>query len=95
MVLCFYTLNNAGLNTTECWVNIRQSICKVVFNQQLGYIFKQNQNELYCQECYTFEEFVLVTEAPQCNRLTVTRQDTDNKNYKKSNMQIQNRQCTK
>ncbi len=40
---------------------------------------------------YTYEEFVLVTEAPHCNRMTVTRQDTDNKNniqiYKIDNVQ--------
>ncbi len=29
---------------------------------------------------YTYEEFVIVTEAPQCNRMTATGQDTDNKN---------------
>ncbi len=28
---------------------------------------------------YTFEEFVKVTEAPQCNRMTETGQDTENK----------------
>ncbi len=28
---------------------------------------------------YTNEEFVSVTEAPRCDRMTVTRQDTDNK----------------
>ncbi len=28
---------------------------------------------------YTYEEFVIVTEAPQCNRMTATGQDTDNK----------------
>ncbi len=28
---------------------------------------------------YTYEEFVIVTEAPQCSRMTVTGQDTDNK----------------
>ncbi len=27
---------------------------------------------------YTYKEFVLVTEAPKCNRMTVTGQDTDN-----------------
>ncbi len=27
----------------------------------------------------TYEEFVLVTVAPQCNRITATGQDTDNK----------------
>ncbi len=42
---------------------------------------------------YTYEDFVLVTEAPQCNRMTVTRQDTDNKMnniqiYKIDNVQI-------
>ncbi len=29
---------------------------------------------------YTYEEFVIVTEAPQCNKKTATGQDTDNKN---------------
>ncbi len=38
----------------------------------------------------TYEEFVLVIEAPQCDRMTVTRQDTDN-----TNNNIQNRQCVK
>ncbi len=28
---------------------------------------------------YTNKEFVLVTEAPQCNKMTATGQDTDNK----------------
>ncbi len=28
---------------------------------------------------YTYEEFVIVTEAPQCNRMTVTGEDTVNK----------------
>ncbi len=28
---------------------------------------------------YTYKEFVIVTEAPQCNRMTATGQDTDNK----------------
>ncbi len=28
---------------------------------------------------YTYKEFVIVTEAPQCNRMTATEQDTDNK----------------
>ncbi len=28
---------------------------------------------------YTYEEFVIVTEAPQCNRMTAIGQDTDNK----------------
>ncbi len=34
---------------------------------------------------YTYKEFVIVTEAPQCNRMTATGQDTDNK---KNNIQI-------
>ncbi len=28
---------------------------------------------------YTYEEFFIVTEASQCNRMTVAGQDTDNK----------------
>ncbi len=40
----------------------------------------------------TYEEFVLVTVAPQCDRMTATGQDTDNKKnngqiYKMDNMQ--------
>ncbi len=44
-VPCFFVLTcnvtivhskNAGLNTTQCWVNIGQNTCWVVFNQQLG-----------------------------------------------------------
>ncbi len=34
---------------------------------------------------YTYKEFVIVTEAPQCNRKTATGQDTGNK---KNNIQI-------
>ncbi len=33
----------------------------------------------------TYEEFVLETEAPQCDRMTASGQDTDNKN---NNIQI-------
>ncbi len=32
-IMC--TLKNAGLNTTQCWVNIGQNTCWVVFNQQM------------------------------------------------------------
>ncbi len=28
---------------------------------------------------YTYKEFVIVTEAPQCNKMTATGEDTDNK----------------
>ncbi len=41
---------------------------------------RENENEEY-------EEFVIVTEAPQSNKMTATGQDTDNKN----NVQIYNR----
>ncbi len=34
-----YTLKNAGLNTTQCWGNVRQNTCWVVFNLQLGWMF--------------------------------------------------------
>ncbi len=34
---------------------------------------------------YTCEEFVIVTESPQCNRMTTTGQGTDNK---KNDIQI-------
>ncbi len=45
---------------------------------------------------YTYEEYVLVKEAPQCNIMTATKQDTDNTNndiqiYKIDNVQ----NCTK
>ncbi len=40
---------------------------------------------------YTYNEFVIVTEAPQCNRKTATGQDIDNKKniqiYKIDNVQ--------
>ncbi len=43
----------------------------------------QNESEsewaLLTRYVYTYEEFVIVTEAPQCNRMTATGQDTDNK----------------
>ncbi len=41
---------------------------------------------------YTYGEFVLVTEAPQCNRMTATGQDTDNK---RTIYKYTHRQCTK
>ncbi len=34
---------------------------------------------LLARYVYTYEEFVIETEAPQCNRMTATGQDTDNK----------------
>ncbi len=40
---------------------------------------------LLARYVYTYEELVIVTEAPQCNRMTATGQDTDNK---KNNIQI-------
>ncbi len=40
---------------------------------------------------YTYKEFVIVTEAPQYNRMTATGQDTDNK----KNTNNPNKQCTK
>ncbi len=33
----------------------------------------------YIHYIYTYEEFVIVTEAPRCNRMTATGQDTDDK----------------
>ncbi len=45
---------------------------------------------LLARYVYTYEEFVIVTEAPQCNRMTATGQDTDNKRT----IQYTNRQCT-
>ncbi len=38
-----------------------------------------------------YVKFVIVTEALQCNKMTATGQDTDNKN----NVQMYNRWCTK
>ncbi len=34
---------------------------------------------LLARDVYTYEEFVIVTEAQQCNRMTATEQNTDNK----------------
>ncbi len=39
----------------------------------------------YIRYICTYKEFVLETEAPQCERMTATGQDTDNKN---NNIQI-------
>ncbi len=41
----------------------------------------KKENELYwpARYVYTYEEFVIVTEALHCNRMTATGQDTDNK----------------
>ncbi len=41
----------------------------------------EKENELYwpARYVYTYEEFVIVTEALHCNRMTATGQDTDNK----------------
>ncbi len=37
---------------------------------------RMNDNELYCRYVYTYKEFVIVTEAPQC-KITATGQDTE------------------
>ncbi len=37
-----------------------------------------NVNTFDTSDGYTYEEFFIVTEAPQCNRKTATGQDTDN-----------------
>ncbi len=49
---------------------------------------------LLARYVYTYEEFVIVTEAPQCNRMTATGQDTDNKRII-YNIQIGNVQNSK
>ncbi len=54
----------------------------IVQNHTLPGVFPNFWRAVYV---YTYEEFVLVTEAPECNRMTATRQDTDNK---KNNIQI-------
>ncbi len=50
---------------------------------------------LLARYVYTYEEFVIVTEAPQCNRMTATGQDTDNKREQYTNIQIGNVQNSK
>ncbi len=37
------------------------------------------QWSFFARYVYTYKEFVIVTEAPQCNRMTATGQDTENK----------------
>jgi len=39
----------------------------------------RKRERIIARYAYTYEEFVIVTEAPQCNRMTATGQDTDNK----------------
>ncbi len=46
---------------------------------QLLLIEWESEWALLARYVYTFEEFVIVTEAPQCNRMTATGQDTDDK----------------
>ncbi len=58
---------------------------------QLAHAFSESESELaLLPGMFAHEEFVSVLEAPQCDRMTVTRQDTDN-----TNNNIQNRQCVK
>ncbi len=46
---------------------------------QLLLIESESEWALLARYVYTYEEFVIVTEAPQCNRMTATGQDTDDK----------------
>ncbi len=61
---------------------------------------RMNENEwegaLLARDVYTYEEFVKVTDAPQCNRMTATGQDTDDKRiiYKKAMYKIAKTQYT-
>ncbi len=55
---------------------------KIFYGQyvKLDFNWKNNfyENELYWP-VMLYEEFVIMTEAPQFNRMTATGQDTDNK----------------
>ncbi len=42
-------------------------------------ISNERENELYWPGMFTHEQFVIVTESPQCNRKTAKGQDTENK----------------
>ncbi len=53
----------------------------------MGFIIRIKKSFI-ARYVYTYEEFDLVTEAPQCNRMTATGQDTDNTKIKDN---IQNR----
>ncbi len=47
--------------------------------QILEYLESESEWALLARYVYTYEDFVIVTEGPQCNRMTVTGQDTDYK----------------
>ncbi len=58
-------------------------ICGIVLCDKTAHFrvafYSESEWALLARYVYTYAEFVIVTEAPQCNRRTATGQDTDNK----------------
>ncbi len=75
-----------------CWYLIEWCHVSKQDVQDLQQKYRESEWALLARYVYTYEEFVIVTEAPQCNRMTATGQDTDNK---KIIYKYTNRQCTK
>ncbi len=71
--------DNNNCKIYVCWLYTSE---RLIFSD--NQIKQQNQNVL-ARYVYAYKEFVIVTEAPQCNRMTATGQNTDNK---KNNIQI-------
>ncbi len=69
------------------------SKAKIQLNKRLFcHLESESELALLARYVYTYQEIVLVTEAPQCNRKTATGQHTDDKRI---TYKYTNRQCTK
>ncbi len=51
----------------------------ILFIQIVWHSESESKWALLARYVYTYNEIVIVTEAPQCNRMTATGQDIDNK----------------
>ncbi len=76
IIILYYTMLclNTGFWLTH-WYLLNPFNAQVVPSQ-----FNQNQNELYCQVCLHIRGICFRDKKlPKCNRMTVTEQNTDNK----------------
>ncbi len=78
------------------WASLRRflTVCAEILCDICGIVlcdwpYPESEWALLAWYVYTYAEFVIVTEAPLCNRRTATGQDTDNKStiYKYTNVQ--------
>ncbi len=88
--LCVYVnkewCNNAVVVTKHCSSLVEFMFVKyqpLYLPREFTAIVIESESEselaLLARYVYTYKEFVIVTQAPQCNRKTATGQDTDNK----------------